>query len=127
MKKLTKEEALNKIEELKKYVNDKEVEETKKVSFEIKSIWGGILYTSEKETQREAILEAVERGANLSGADLRDADLSDADLSDANLRGANLRGAELDHAKFYGKGGTVHLKKAQVPVFLQALGFIIED
>ena len=108
-------------------------------------------------TQREAILEAVASGAylsgadlsgadlrdadlsgadlrdadlsdaDLSGADLRDADLSDADLSGADLSGAYLSGAELCNAKFYGKGGTQKLKKSQLPDFLAALGFIIED
>ena len=44
-----------------------------------------------------------------------------ADLSDADLRDADLM-----NAKFYGKGGTKPLKKEQVPVFLKALGFVIE-
>ena len=84
--------------------------------------------------------------ADLSGADLSDADLSDANLRDANLRNAylsdanlssadlrnadlssaNLSGAELNCAKFYGRGGKQKLTKKQVPVFLEALGFIIE-
>jgi len=77
------------------------------------------------------------RGANLSGADLSDADLSGADLSDADLRGANLRGAnlrganlsgaELQNAKFYGRGGTKVIKKANLEGFLGALGFVIEE
>ena len=50
-----------------------------------------------------------------------------ANLREANLRGADLRGAELDSAKFYGKGGTVKLKKDQVEDFLNALGFMVED
>ena len=87
---------------------------------------------------REAgLCEADLREANLSGADLSGADLSEANLSGANLyradlRGANLYGAdlygaELCNAKFYGKGGTKKLKKSQLPDFLAALGFVIEE
>lgn len=119
MKKLTKEEALKKIEELKKYVDDQDVKETKTIGFAIKH-WNNsaqVIYQSTKETQREAVLEAVESGANLH----------DADLSGADLRGADLRGAELNCAKFYGIGGTKPLKRSQLPDFLAALGFVIED
>ena len=48
-----------------------------------------IIYTSDKTTIRETVIEAVLSGANLSGAD----------LSDANLRRADLRGADLSGAK----------------------------
>ena len=70
--------------------------------------------------------------ANLGGADLRDADLRGAGLYGVNLRGADLygadlHGAELCNAKFYGKGGTKKLKKSQLPDFLAALGFVIEE
>jgi hypothetical protein len=78
---------------------------------------GTVLFESTKETVREAVLERL---AN-------DADLSGADLSGANLRGANLSGAELHNAKFYGQGGTQKLTKEQVPHFLAALGFIVEE
>jgi len=67
------------------------------------------------------------RGANLSGANLSDADLSDADLRGANLSGANLSDAELYRALFYGRGGTKPLKRSQLPAFLAALGFVIEE
>jgi uncharacterized protein YjbI with pentapeptide repeats len=158
MTKLTKEQALAKIEELKKYVDDVETKVEKSVGIAIKSRWAGatVVYQSTKTTMREAVVEAVESGADLSGADLRDAnlygadlrdaDLCDADLrsadlcsanlSDANLSGANLSGAdlcdadlrraELQNAKFYGRGGTKVLKRSQLPDFLAALGFIIE-
>jgi len=96
-------------------------EQFTKKKIEIKTCAGSILYTSEKATLREAVIEAVGEGANLRNADLRDAD-----LSGANLRGANLRGAELNCAKFYGRGGTQQLTKQQVPMFLEALGFIIK-
>jgi hypothetical protein len=125
--------------------------EEKKVGIAIKNRWTGeIIFQSSKTTYREALIEksnanlseANLRGANmrdanlsdadLSGANLSDANLSDANLSDANLRGANLsyadlRGADLQNAKFYGKGGTRPLKRSQLPAFLGALGFIIED
>jgi len=91
-------------------------EQFTKKKIEIKTCAGSILYTSEKATLREAVIEAVGEGANLRNADLRDADLS----------GANLRGAELNCAKFYGRGGTQQLTKQQVPMFLEALGFIIK-
>ena len=119
--KLTKQEALDKIEELKKYVENED-KSKKEIRFQIKT-WGGtVLFESTKTTQRKAILEAVESGASLSGANLRDASLSGADLS-----GADLRGAELQNAKFYGRGGTKELTKEQVPVFLKALGFVVKD
>ena len=41
-------------------------------------------------TMKEAVVEAVKKGANLSGAYLSGANLSGADLSGANLSGANL-------------------------------------
>jgi len=76
-------------------------------------------------------------GVNLYGADLREANLREAGLRGADLYGVNLRGAdlygadlhgaELCNAKFYGKGGTKKLKKSQLPDFLAALGFVIEE
>jgi len=67
------------------------------------------------------------RSANLREANLRGADLHGADLYGADLYGADLHGAELCDAKFYGKGGTKKLKKSQLPDFLAALGFVIEE
>ena len=131
MKKLTKEQALEKIEQLKKYVSEKEQEETK--GFVIKN-WrnDSEIYVSKADNVREAVIEAVENVANLCEANLREANLrganlSGADLSGAYLGGADLGGAELGLAKFYGKGGTVKLKKDQVTDFLNALGFQVID
>ena len=78
------------------------------------------------------LCEANLRGANLRGADLceanlRGADLRGADLCEADLRGADLYEADLMNVKFYGKCGTKKLTKDQVPVFLKALGFEIEE
>ena len=94
------------------------------VGFAIKSRWvsAAIVYQSTKSNIREAVLEAY-----LSNADLRGADLSNANLRDANLSNANLSDAELQRAKFYGRGGDKPLKREQLPAFLLALGFIIED
>ena len=83
---------------------------------------GEALFISTKDNLKEAVEEAVDGEANLREADLREANLGGADLW-----GANLRGAELENAKFYGKGGTVKLKKDQVEDFLNALGFQVED
>jgi hypothetical protein len=56
------------------------------------------LHRSEKETLKEAVEEAVAKGAYLSSANLSRADLSRADLSRANLSSANLSGADLSSA-----------------------------
>jgi uncharacterized protein YjbI with pentapeptide repeats len=100
---MTKQEALNKIEELKKFVDDtdKKVEE-KKIGVAIMSRYGGIKFQSTKTTYKEAVEEARNCDADLSGANLRDANLSDADLSGANLSGANLSGANLSGADLSG-------------------------
>jgi uncharacterized protein YjbI with pentapeptide repeats len=139
--KLTKEQALEKIEELKQFVQDEDKKEVKKTKIEIKTFGGSALFESEKTTLKEAVVEAVESGADLSeadlhgadlrGADLHEADLSGADLSEADLHGADLhgadlRGAELQDAKFYGKGGTTKIKQNQVTDFLTALGIVVE-
>ena len=108
---ITKQEALNKIEELKKFVGEIDAKKEEKViCIAIKNRWtGDIIFQSTKTTYKEAI---VEKG--------------DADLRDANLRGANLCGAELCNAKFYGRGGTKKLKQSQLTDFLNALGFQVE-
>jgi hypothetical protein len=72
---------------------------------EIVNRWdGSVLYTAKNASDvREAVTEAVSRGANLrdanlGGANLRDANLRGANLRDANLRDANLRDANLGGA-----------------------------
>ena len=153
---ITKQEALNKIEELKKFVGEIDAKKEEKViCIAIKNRWTGeIIFQSTKTTYKEAIVEKGDAnlydadlydanlcdadlcgadlcganlcGANLYGANLRDADLRSADLRDANLYGANLRDAELCNAKFYGRGGTKKLKQSQLTDFLNALGFQVE-
>ena len=110
--------------------------EKKKAKIEIKTFGGSVLWESEKETIREAVVEAVDRGADLEGADLKGAYLEGAYLKGAYLEGAYLRGAYLVgadlkgadffHTLFYGKGGTTKIKKEQIPDFLKALGVVAE-
>ena len=117
---LTQEEVKEIIEQ-----NSKSVE-VKKIGIAIKNRWTGkIIFQSSKETIREAIIEKGD-------ADLRDADLRNAYLSDAYLRGADLLNAylsdaELNCAKFYGRGGSIIIKKANLEGFLGALGFKLEE
>jgi Pentapeptide repeats (8 copies) len=58
------------------------------MAIEIKNRWtDNVLWASETANSvREALIAAVEGGADLSGADLRGANLRGANLSDANLR-----------------------------------------
>jgi hypothetical protein len=61
---------------------------------------GAVLWESEQQDLRAALIEAVGKradltDANLTGAYLRDADLRGAKLTGAYLRGADLRGADL--------------------------------
>ena len=117
---ITKEEALKKIEELKQFVEQEDAKtETKTLGVAIRSRFasGEIIYQSSKSTIREAVIEAVANGSDLSGSNLSGSNLSDCDL----------RGSELQNAKFYGRGGTSVLKRSQLPDFLAALGFVIED
>ena len=69
---------------------------------EIKSIFGSVLFTTEAESIKDALLKALKEGADLRSADLRSADLRSADLYGANLYGANLKGANLEGANLYG-------------------------
>ena len=136
---MTKEQALDKIEELKKYVGEIDnKKEEKVVCIAIKNRWtGSIIFQSTKTTFKDAVAERLASdadlsdadlsNANLCGADLSNANLCGANLSNANLCGANLCGAELNYAKFYGRGGTKPLKRSQLPSFLGALGFVIEE
>ena len=68
----------------------------------IYNIYGSEIYSSEKETFKETVVEAIKSGANLIGANLIGADLSGANLSGANLIGANLSGANLIGADLSG-------------------------
>jgi uncharacterized protein YjbI with pentapeptide repeats len=88
---------------------------------------GEVIYESEKETLREAVIEAVKKGISLRGSDLRDSDLSGSNLSGSDLSGSDLSGSDLRLVKFYGKGGTTRIKTTQIPAFLEALGVLVEN
>lgn len=101
--KLTKAEALDKIEELKKYVeNEEKNEASSKVKLQIKTFGGEVLLESKKTTIKDALVEAASEGADL-------------------------RGSYLTGAKFYGKGGTTKIKRDQVDDFFKALGVVVEN
>jgi len=145
--KITKEDVINNLEEVKKYIQEEEnKKEEKVVGIAIKNRFTGeIIFQSTKTTYKEAIEEKGDAnlrdadlsgvdlsGVDLSGVDLCDADLSGSNLSSANLSGANLRsanlsGAELNNTKFYGRGGNIVIKKANLEGFLGALGFKLEE
>ena len=65
-----------------------------KTKIEIKSVWGSVLFSYEKEdnTIKETLEEAIKSGAYLGGANLGDANLRGANLGGANLGGADLGG-----------------------------------
>ena len=71
-----------------------------KIKIEIKSIFGKVLFSYEKENNTIAatVKEAIKSSADLSYANLRYADLSYADLRYANLSSADLRYANLSSA-----------------------------
>ena len=71
---------------------------------EIKTIWGDIIFTHEKEnnTVKDTLQEAVKSSADLRSANLEGADLYGANLEGADLYGANLEGADLEGANLYG-------------------------
>jgi uncharacterized protein YjbI with pentapeptide repeats len=114
--KITKEQVLENLEDVKKYIQEAEEKKEEKVlGIAIKNRLGEIIFQSTKTTCKEAIIEkgnknlsganlrdADLRGAELYGANLRDADLSYADLRGAELYGANLRDADLSYADLSG-------------------------
>jgi len=131
---ITKKQVLDNIDTVKKYVEeiDKDVKEKKEIKLEIKNRWtGNVIFSSTKETIKEATREALDseadlRGADLCGANLRGADLCGANLRRADLREADLCEADLMNSKFIGKTDNPKtLTKKQLPDFLNALGFKI--
>ena len=75
-----------------------------KTKIEIKSVFGKVLFSYEKENNaiKETLEEAVKRGAYLGGADLGGAYLYGAYLGGAYLHGAYLHGAYLHGADLHG-------------------------
>ena len=74
------------------------------IKIEIKSVFGNVLFSYEKEnnTIKKTLLEAVKSNANLRYANLRYTDLSGANFSGANLSGANLSDANLIYTDLSG-------------------------
>jgi len=106
MSKITREQVLENLNEVKKYIQEEENKKEEIVKgLEIKNRWTGeTKFISTKTTHREACEDnkANLYGANLRGADLRGADLNGANLNGADLREADLRGADLNGANLYG-------------------------
>ena len=85
---------------------------------EIKRITGELIFRDNSQLIKEAVINAILKGANLSDANLSDANLSDANLSwanlswanlsDANLSWANLSGANLSGANLSGAKGIIY-------------------
>ena len=84
----------------------------KEKNIQIKNINGEVIYTSNKNTIKEALEEAVKNNKNLKDANLSDAYLSRADLSDADLSGAYMSRA--------------NLREDEINTLLKAIGIIIE-
>ena len=78
---------------------------------------GKVIYESEKENIKDVVIEARDKRSDLSNSDLSGSNLSNSDLFNSNLY----------HAKFYGRGGSTKIKKAQIESFLKALGMIVEE
>jgi len=97
---ITKQEVLDNLEQVKSYIQEAETKkEEKAVGITIMSRFGGVKVTSTKTTFKDAVVE--------NKADLRD--------------------AELNCSKFYGRSGTIKIMKKDLPGFLGALGFKLED
>ena len=76
-----------------------EVKEKSKVKIEIKNRWtGSVIYSSKKETLKEAVIEAVEKKISFKYADLEYVNLKHTNLKHTNLRFANLKYADLEYA-----------------------------
>ena len=69
---------------------------------EIKRITGELIFRDNSQLIKEAVINAILKGANLSWANLSWADLSGANLREADLSGANLREANLSEANLSG-------------------------
>ncbi len=97
---------------------------------EIKRITGELIFRDNSQLIKEAVINAILKGANLSWADLSEANLrwanlswadlseanlSGANLSDANLRGANLREANLSDANL----SDANLREAKGIIYAQ--------
>jgi len=69
---------------------------------DIVNMVGGVIFSAAATVLKDALVEAVEKKADLRSADLYGANLYGAYLRGANLYGADLRGAYLYGANLYG-------------------------
>jgi len=69
---------------------------------DIVNMVGGVIFSAAATVLKDALVEAVEKKADLRSADLYGANLYGAYLRGANLYGADLRGADLRGANLYG-------------------------
>jgi uncharacterized protein YjbI with pentapeptide repeats len=102
---ITKEDVLKNLDTVKTYIQEIEnkKEETTKKKLQIKNRWtGNVIYESEKTTYKEAAVEAIASGSNLSDSNLSDSNLSDSNLSGSNLSGSNLRNANISNSDLSG-------------------------
>mgnify|MGYP002781252561 CR=1 FL=1 len=83
-----------------------------KTKFQIKSVFGKVLFEHECVTFKECVEEAVKAGANLARANLTDANLTGANLAGANLARANLAGANLARANL--AGAKIYIQPIQI-------------
>ena len=109
--KITKEDVLDNLDAIKKYIAEAEQEkkEEKTVGLAIKNRFtGNIIFQSTKTTYKEAVKECVDKSAenntraNFTDADLTRADLTRVNLTDADLTRANLTNADLTRADLTG-------------------------
>jgi len=60
------------------------------------------IYLSQAETAREAVIEAISLGVDLSGSDLSGMDLSGLDFSNMDLSGVSFIDSKIDSVNFFG-------------------------
>ena len=70
------------------------------VKIEIKSIFGKILFTYEKEyaTIKDAVEQAIKENVDLSNSDLRNSDLSNSDLRNSDFSYSDLRNSDFSNS-----------------------------
>jgi len=99
---ITKNEVLDNLEEVKKYVSEIETKKEVKGIAILNRHNDEVIFQSTKTIMKEAVEEAVEKSANLKYANLKYANLESADLKYANLKYANLKYANLKYANLEG-------------------------
>ena len=85
---ITKNEVLDNLEEVKKYVSEIETKKEVKGIAILNRHNDEVIFQSTKTIMKEAVEEAVEKSASLENAYLESANLENANLESANLEGA---------------------------------------